>query len=166
MDPSAKMPLLFRLLLWLAAGMAFVMMVLTTLDVVMRYVFNSPVRGAFEMTEIMMGLMVFAAAPAMTWAGENICVTLLSERFPPRFGRVIQSLCDLTCAVMAALVTWRLWRHGARLLTSREITMELAIPKGYIAQAMAVGMALVALAFLLRVLRGAPAAPEGGKELV
>lgn len=167
-SPSSArvMPLLFRILLWIAAAMAFVMMAVTAADVFMRYAMNSPIRGAFEITEILMGLMVFMAAPAMTWAGENICVTLLSERFPPRFGRVVQSLCDLICAAMSGLIAWRLWFYGARLLTYRETTMELAIPKGYIAQSMAVCMVLVTLAFLLRACRMAPAGPEGGKEMV
>lgn len=160
------MPLLFRIMALIAAAMGFAMMVLTSCDVVARYVFNSPIRGAFELTEIFMGMMVFLAAPAMTWAGENICVTLLTERLPPGMARLLQVLGDLVCAGISGLAAWQLWRHGARLLRYNEVTMELGFPKGYIAQSMAIGMAMVALAFLMRVMRGPSEGRIGGRDLV
>ena len=43
--------------------MIFVMMVVTTIDVIGRDVFNLPLFGAFEMTEILMGLVIFAGMP-------------------------------------------------------------------------------------------------------
>lgn len=160
------MPLLFRLLLGLAALLAFVMMALTFSDVVMRYFFGSPIRGAFELTEIMMGLMVFLAAPAMTWAGENICVTLIAERLPPPVANVLRRVMDLLCGVVSGLAAWQLWRHGSRLLRYRETTMELALPKGYVVWLMAVGMGLVAIAFLMVALRPNLQPTKSGTEII
>lgn len=160
------MPLLFRLLLGLAAVLAFAMMALTFSDVVMRYFFDNPIRGAFELTEIMMGLMVFTAAPAMTWAGENICVTLIAERLPVRLADILRRVMDLICGVVSGLAAWQLWRHGARLLRYREVTMELALPKGYVVWLMAVGMGLVAIAFLMAALRPNKPVTESRVEII
>ena len=160
------MPWLFRIMALIAAATAFAMMLLTACDVLARYVFNSPIRGAFELTEIFMGMMVFLAAPAMTWAGENICVTLLTERLPARYARLLQAVGDLACAGLSGLAAWQLWRHGARLLRYHEVTMELAFPKGWTAQAMAIGMGLVALAFLMRVVSGPSEGRIGGRDVV
>lgn len=164
---SPAMPRLFSWMLRAAGLMALGMMAITFCDVTMRYVFGSPIMGAFEITEILMGLMVFTAAPAMTWAGENIAVTLLTERLPVGWQRWLQAAGDLVCGLGSAAVAVQLWRHGARLLRYGETTMELHIPRGAVAQVMAVGMAVTALAFLWRVWRApAPATHDPAAETV
>ena len=53
-----------------AAAILFAMMVLTTVDVVARYVFNRPLRGAFEITELLLVVLIFAGLPLVSLAGE------------------------------------------------------------------------------------------------
>ena len=134
---------------WVAAGLAAVMMVTTFSDVIMRYFFNRPIYGAFEITEISMGLIVFFALPMMIRARENITVTVLFDNFPAAMRRIMVVLTDLTGAAVCALIAWRMWLYGERLLRFREVTMELAVPRGLIAQIMAALMAVAALAFVL-----------------
>ena len=46
-----------------AAVLLFGLMGLTTADVIGRYVINSPLRGAFEITELLLLTLVFAGLP-------------------------------------------------------------------------------------------------------
>jgi TRAP-type C4-dicarboxylate transport system permease small subunit len=125
------------------------MMVTTFIDVMLRYFFGRPIGGAFEVTEISMGLMVFFALPAVMIHRENIVVTLLVERFPARVQAWFAAIGDLVCAAALLFIAWRMWLHGARLLRFNEVTMELAVPKGAIAQTMAVMLVLAAFSALL-----------------
>ncbi|MAY87861.1 MAG: hypothetical protein CML02_14225 [Pseudooceanicola sp.] len=136
-------------LAWLSGGIAAFVMAVTFVGVVMRYVFRAPLMGGFEMIEIGMGLIVFTALPLMVLRRGNIAVTILSDRFPPTLARIATLLGDLVGAGLMGFIAWRVWLQGARLLTYGEVTMELRIPKGLIAQGMSVLLAVTAVSFLV-----------------
>ena len=46
-----------------ASAILLAMMLLTVVDVVARYVFSRPLRGAFEVTELMLLVLIFAGLP-------------------------------------------------------------------------------------------------------
>lgn len=152
-------------LAWASAFVAAFVMGVTFVGVVMRYVFRNPLMGGFEMIEIGMGLMVFTALPLMVRRRGNIAVTVLSERLPPGLSHAATAVSDLVGAALTGFVAWRVWLQGERLLSYGEVTMELRVPKGLIAQCMAVLLAVAALAFLLcalEALRGRRAAVGAG----
>ena len=49
------------------AGILTAMMILTGADVVARYALNAPIKGAFEMIEILLVCLVFLAMPLAMW---------------------------------------------------------------------------------------------------
>ena len=136
-------------LAWLSGLIAAFVMAVTFVGVVMRYGLRSPLMGGFEMIEIGMGLIVFTALPWMVRTGGNIRVTILSDMFPPLLARLADFAGQIVGAALMAFIAWRVWLQGERLLTYNEVTMELRVPKGLIAQGMSVMLALTALAFLL-----------------
>ncbi len=136
-------------LAWASGAIAAFVMTVTFVGVVMRYVFRDPLMGGFEMIEIGMGLMVFTALPLMVRRRGNIAVTVLSDRFPPGLARATTTLSNLVGAALTGFIAWRVWLQGERLLTYGEVTMELRVPRGLIAQGMASLLAIAALAFLL-----------------
>lgn len=136
-------------LAWASGLIAALVMTVTFVGVVMRYLLRKPLMGGFEMIEIGMGLIVFSALPWMVRRGGNIRVTVLSDLFPPRRARIADCAGQLLGAVLMGFVAWRVWLQGTRLLTYNEVTMELRVPKGMIAQGMSVLLAVAALAFLV-----------------
>jgi TRAP-type C4-dicarboxylate transport system permease small subunit len=141
------------------------MMLVTVADVGGRFLFNRPLHGAFEATEVMMGLIVFLALPLATRRREHITVTLLEPYLPEWLKRGAALLFGLVCAAVCGLLAWRLGLHGERLLRVGEVTLELRIPRGGIATAMSWLMWAACAAFLLdavAALRGRPAARLGG----
>lgn len=140
--------LLCLALAWLSGLIAAFIMTVTFVGVVMRYLLRKPLMGGFEMIEIGMGLLVFCALPWMVRQGGNIRVTIFSDRFSPGVSRLADFFGQILGAVLMALIAWRIWLQGKRLLTYNEVTMELRVPKGLIAQSMSVLLAVAALAFL------------------
>jgi TRAP-type transport system small permease protein len=146
--PHAPLGVAGRVLATIAGLMIAAMMTLTTIDVIGRYFFNAPLFGAFEATEILMGLVIFAGMPLATAAREHITVNFL-EGWLTRRGRCLQgAVTDVICAVIAAAMAWRIWARGSALVASNETTLELGITRGWIAWGMAVLLALTAATFV------------------
>lgn len=136
-------------LAWLSGLIAAFVMTVTFVGVVMRYVLRKPLMGGFEMIEIGMGLIVFSALPFMVRKNGNISVSILSDLFPPLLARISEFMGQMVGAVLMAFISWRVWLQGERLLTYNEVTMELRVPKGMIAQGMSVLLAITAVAFAI-----------------
>jgi TRAP-type C4-dicarboxylate transport system permease small subunit len=153
-------------LLGVAAGLlAGAMMLVTTIDVGGRFLLNRPLHGAFEATEVMMGLLVFLALPLTTRRREHITVTMFDHLMADWLKRALALCFALICAGVAALIAWRLGLYGERLLRVGEVTLELSIPRGGIATAMSWLLWVTAAAFLLdglAALAGRDASGMGG----
>ena len=143
--------MLNRLGLWFAgaAGMLILfMMAITTVDVALRYFFNAPLKGAFELTEISMALVIFGGMSLATARREHITVNLLEARLSPQLRRWQRVGADLVCAAAVAVLCWRIVLRGNRLLDSHETTLVLGIERGAVAYAMALLCALAVAVFL------------------
>ena len=134
-----------------AGGMVGILMFLVFADVVGRYIFSKPIFGAYELIEVLMGWIIFAGLPLVSRAQQHISVDFVSALLPERLKPVQGITVNLLCAGTAMLMSWRIWLYGERLARVNETTMELQIPRGMIAQIMAVMLALAALAFFLNV---------------
>lgn len=150
---------LARFLVWVSAAMATVMMLTIFVNVVMRYVFRSPPRGAFEIIEITMGLLVFFALPLMIRQSGNIRVTILFDRFADPVRRWATFATELLGTAICGFIAWRMWIYGERILRYGEVTMELRIPRGAIAQSMSVLLVVAGVAFLICAVEGLRRAP-------
>lgn len=96
-----------RLVFGLATGSLLALMtLLTTVDVVGRYLFNRPLRGAFELTEVLMAALIFAALPLVTLRSEHIAVDLLDLWIPARVRKLQRTLIQLGCAAVVAVLAW------------------------------------------------------------
>ena len=105
-----------RILTTIAGAMILVMMVVTTIDVIGRDEFNMPLFGAFEMTEILMGLVIFAGMPGTTAAREHITVNLIENFVSTRVRFWQTGLGDLLCTVVAGVMAWRIYWRGMGLI--------------------------------------------------
>lgn len=122
----------------MAALMLMALMLITCIDVIGRYVFNNPLSGSIELTQIGMALMVFAAMPVVTWRGGHVVVDLL-DRFLTN--AVMKALALLSAGVIAISFYYlgnRIYQLGARSLRRGEVTEFLSIPMGYVVQYIAI----------------------------
>ncbi len=137
----------------LAGGLLFAMMALTFADVFGRYLFNSPIPGAFELTEIMMGLLIFAGLPLIS-ADEGHVVVSLLDGVLDRRGKWGQALLrNAVGAVVAAMICVVLWEKATTLAGYGDVTAYLRIPKAPVAYAMSALSAVTAAVFAYRMWR-------------
>lgn len=146
----------FHPLRLIASVLLFAMMVVTFVDVVGRYVFARPLTGAFELTEVLLGLLIFAGLPIVTWRRAHVAVDLVTSRLPGRPRALLARLAAVVTAGVLALIAWRLGVTASDLTAYGDATVFLGIPLGPVAGAMA---ALAAVAALLAVIRAVGRAP-------
>lgn len=133
-----------------AGTVMFVLMALTAVDVVGRYVFNRPLRGSLELTEIFMTVMIFAGLPLVTAKGGHVTVDITDVFIPPRLKAWLELIVEVVCAAALGVLAWRLAIKAEQLATYGDTTAVLLFPLSPLAWFMAFGMALTALAMALR----------------
>ena len=135
-----------------AAAILLAMMLLTFVDVVARYLFSRPVRGAFEVTELMLVVLIFAGLPLVSFTDEHAVMDFIDRLLGPRAQRGLERLVQLACAVFMFLLTWLVWRKADRIWAYRDVTDVLKIPYGPFVYFMAGTLALAGLIHLYKVI--------------
>jgi len=113
-----------------AAAILFCMMMLTFVDVVLRYVFNRPLRGAFEVTELMLLVLIFAGLPLVTHANEHVTMDLIDRFLGARARVLMKRLMEMVCAALMFLLTWLMWIKATRIAGYGDTTDVLRILVG------------------------------------
>lgn len=140
------------------------MMLLTFLDVSGRKLFTAPIYGAYEITEFMMGTLIFSALPLVTARENHVSIDVFDPFVPRAVATWQRAAVNLLSSVVLAFLAGRLWIVGESNLRTNEVTMTLHIPHGPFALAFALLSALAAVAAFvvalehLRRARGRPAA--------
>jgi TRAP-type C4-dicarboxylate transport system permease small subunit len=137
----------------LVAGVLFVMMVLTCVDVFGRYVLTRPVPGTLEIVEILVGATVFLALPLVTLREEHVTADIFDAVTPDWMLRLQHVLACLLSGGVCLVLAWRLWLRAERLMGYGDTTAVLKITLYPLAFTMSAMMALAAIAFLLLAFR-------------
>ena len=125
-----------------ASSILFAMMVLTFVDVVARYVFSRPVRGAFEVTELMLVVLIFAGLPLVSWADEHVTMDFVDRLLRPETRHRLERGVHVISAALMALLTWLVWLKADRIWGYRDATDVLRIVYGPFVYFMAVMIGL------------------------
>jgi TRAP-type C4-dicarboxylate transport system permease small subunit len=133
-----------------ASAILLAMMFLTVVDVVARYVFSRPVRGAFEVTELMLLVLIFAGLPLVSFSDEHAVMDFIDRLFGRRGQDRLQRLVQLLNAAFMFLLTWLAWRKADRIWAYRDSTDVLRIVYGPFVYFMALTLALAGLIHLYK----------------
>lgn len=115
----------------LSAVTLFALMLVTCVDVVGRYVFNSPLTGSTELTEIAVGIVVFSVLPVISWRNDHIVVDLLDPLFPALAQFIRAIIINICISVGLVFLGIRINVLGERSLSYEEVTEYLQIPTGW-----------------------------------
>ena len=119
---------ILNLLLVAGAGVLALMMFLTVIDVVGRYVFNMPIDGGFELVEFMMAIFVPCALVYCQKKDSHITVDLLVERFPKGLQRIIAIITSLLTVMYFAMICWQSYLAIGEELANQLTSSVLLIP--------------------------------------
>ncbi len=128
----------------LAAFTLLSLMMITVVDVVGRYVFNRPLTGSTELTEIAVGIVVFSVFPLISWRNDQVVVDILDGFVPPRLHFIRTVAFNLIVAGSLLFLGQRIWVLGQRSLSYEEVTEYLGIPSGWMMLFIAVSCWLTA----------------------
>lgn len=90
------------------AAFVLAMAVITVIDVIGRYFFNSPMTGGYEFVQYLMALSVFAALPLATRAEGHLTIDLFTSRLGGRTKRVHRSVILIASTIVIAFLAWRM----------------------------------------------------------
>jgi TRAP-type C4-dicarboxylate transport system permease small subunit len=126
-------------------------MVLTFADVVARYLLNRPIRGAFEITELTLLVLIFAGLPLVSHADEHVTMDFIDRILPARLvGAWIRAMHGV-CAALMFFLTWQIWIKAGRISGYGDTTDTLRILVGPFVYFMVAMIALTGLIHLYKV---------------
>ena len=125
-----------------SSAILMALMVLTFVDVVSRYLFNWPLRGAFEITELMLLVLIFAGLPLVSRADEHVTMDFIDHMLGKRALDILAgSVHALSAAIMFALA-WLIWLKADKIAGYGDTTDVLRIAVAPYVYFMAVMLAL------------------------
>ena len=134
-----------------AAVLLFCLMMITTADVIGRYIFNWPLRGAFEITELLLLTLIFAGLPLVSRADEHVTLDFIDALLGARGRRLLRRIVDLACGLLILGLAWRVWIKAGKIAGYGDTTDVLRIPVGPFVYFMALMVAITAIVHLIKV---------------
>jgi TRAP-type C4-dicarboxylate transport system permease small subunit len=150
--PSEAGAWLDRVLGAAAAILLFALMALTTADVVGRYIFNWPLRGAFEITELLLLTLIFAGLPLASRADEHVTLDFIDMALGEKGRLRLRRLVDFLCGVLILALAWRVWIKAGKIAAYGDTTEVLRIPVAPFIYFMAVMVAVTGIVHLVKVI--------------
>jgi TRAP-type C4-dicarboxylate transport system permease small subunit len=129
-----------------------VMMLLTCADVFMRYVFNSPITGTYDVVSLMGAVLASFAMPYTMLKRAHVAVEILVQGLSRRNQLVIETFTHLLGISLFVILVWQAILLSNDMKASREVTPTLLFPFYPILDCMAVCFFGLCLAILVNLL--------------
>ena len=113
-----------------ASAILLGMMMLTVVDVIARYAFNRPLRGAFEVTELLLLVLIFAGLPLVSHADEHVTMDFIDRILLDGVRRAWVRVMHAVCAAIMFFLCWQVWLKADRIAGYGDTTDVLRITIG------------------------------------
>ncbi|TPW31049.1 TRAP transporter small permease [Martelella alba] len=120
--------LVLRVLPAVCGGLLLAMVVVTVVDVVGRYLFNAPLPGAFELTQVLLADLVLAGLPITTLRGGHVEVDILASSWSERSARIFGAFGAGVSALVLFALGCTVAAHGYSLFEDGAVTNDLNFP--------------------------------------
>lgn len=112
----------------IGAGLLLGMMILIVTDVFLRFFFDNPVQGTFELVEILMGAVVSLSIAYCGYKGGHVAVEIITEHMKDRSRSVIELIHSLISAAFFVVVAFKSAQQAIVIKESETVTTLLEIP--------------------------------------
>lgn len=137
-----------RLLVRLLAGVAgvgiLVMILVTCIDVVMRYL-GSPLPGAYDIVNLAGTLTIACGLPYTKAVKGHVAVEFVFHKLGPRGRVIVDSLIRVLIIGLFAALTWQSLRYGLSLRAKGQVSPTLQIPEFWVAFVVSFSCAVIIL---------------------
>ena len=142
-----------KILMLIGSVAVLSLMALATANVVLRFFFNAPYRGAYEVVGFL-GAIVIAFSLGYTQKRKgHIVVDILTERFPKRINRILDAINYFITMIFFAIVSWQLFVWGIKIAKSGEVSETIKIIFHPFVYCVAVGFLAFSLTLLIDFLK-------------
>ena len=145
----------------LCSSALFAIMAMTFFDVIGRKLASHSIPGSFEITELLMVVVIFAALPMVSQRGEHVMFDSLDGITPAWLLKIQKSLVSIFSAVAMLGLGWLMWQTGNQFVESGETTAQLKLLKAPFVYGMGVMCGLTGLVHLGQVFKPAADLAEG-----
>jgi len=133
---------------WVGAGVLAVMMFLIAADVAMRYIFNSPIPGAQEVSEFMLIMVIFFGIGYAGFQRRHVFVDLVINRLSSLNRLILDSIVNAFCFIIFAIVAWRAVTYALYIQSMGGQSLMLRLSLSPFIMLIAFGSALLAIVLL------------------
>ena len=137
------------ILLAAGAGVLAIMMFLTMADVVLRYIFNSPLTGAYEVIEYMMAIVVPFGIVYCAYERSHVSVDVVFDRLPKPMQDLMSCITSFVILCLFLLVAWQNISYIHEIYSSKLTTAVLYIPSFPFVGVIAIGMVAFCLVLFI-----------------
>jgi C4-dicarboxylate transporter DctQ subunit len=134
-----------RLEEYLTAALLAAMTLLSFVQVVLRYVFDSGLIWALEATTYLFGWLVLIGISIGVRTNRHIAVDLVSARLPARAHKPVALLAVSLCLLYAALMVYGSWTLIEQLRAFGSLAHDIPLPRWILLSSLPVGFALLGL---------------------
>ncbi len=127
-DPGARLEWLARAVAVCGGMLLIGVVAMTVTSVLGRYLFNAPIPGDYELTELACGIAVFAFFPYCHTRNANIVVEFFTGRMRARHRTMLDTIHNAAFTLVAGLIAWRLSVGAVHKLEDGETTLFLGVP--------------------------------------
>jgi len=137
---------------WVAAAAILAMMLLTTLDVVLR-IFKSSIPGTYEIIGLLGSLVTSFALGYTSVEKGHIAVDFLVSRFSPGTQALITAINAVFSIVLFAFISWQSVIQVLKIMERGEVTLTVQIPIFPFVFGIAAGTGLLCLVLIVECAR-------------
>ncbi len=142
-----------RILLIIGGVAVLALMSLATGNVVLRFFFNAPYRGAYEVVGFLGAIVIAFALGYTQKRKDHIVVDILTERFPKQVNRILDGINYLITTVFFAIVSWQVFVWGIKIAKSGEVSETIKIIFHPFVYCVGVGFAVFSLTLMIDFLK-------------
>ena len=154
MDALEKINVFLNRILLIIGGVAVLaLMTLATGNVVLRFFFSAPYRGAYEIVGFLGAIVIAFALGYTQKRKDHIVVDILTERFPKGVNRVLDAVNYLITTIFFAIVSWQVFVWGIKISRSGEVSETIKIIFHPFVYCVGVGFAVFSLTLMIDFLK-------------
>ena len=147
-----------------SAVVLFLMMMITAVDVIGRYVFNKPLAGGFEITEMLLAALIYCGLPLVSQRREHIVIDTFDPLMSARVKRALDVVAEIVCSITLGGIGYLIFRRAARVAEYGDTTSVLKWPLAPVAYLMGTMILIACLIHLSLIF--VPHGEDDGKSIV
>ena len=135
-------------------GILLALMCFITVDVVMRYLFKSPIKGDVEIDEFGLVIVVFLGLSYTAVVKGHVSVDFFVSKIAPRKRAIIEVINNFVGTAVFALIAWEGAQSALQSMMWNEVTDALRLPVYPFRFFVTLGSVLLCLVLITHIVQG------------